>query len=257
MVGAFIQARMNSSRMPGKVLKKVQNKTLLSHMLDRVKKADKIDTIIIITSTDDQDDAIESFAKEENIKCFRGNNDDVLDRYYQAVLTFPCDTIVRLTADCPLIDPTIIDQVVTVFKNNQYDFVANTAPPHGATYPDGMDVEVFSMANLKRAWQEAEKPSEREHVTFYFWKNPTLFNTFRIDLENDLSAYRFTVDYPEDFTLVSHIITHFYPALPYMEDMIAFCEENPDICAINSHIERNRGWIRAFENDRIAGYGGE
>lgn len=256
MIGAIVQARMNSTRLPGKVLLDINGRPMLSYMLERVASAKCVDRIVVATSNKPQDDAIYDFCKEEAVSCYRGSLEDVLDRYYHAATKFKCEIIVRLTADCPLIDPNIIDSLIDAYNSGCYDYVANTAPPDDTTYPDGMDVEVFSYKALKRAWEEAKKPSDREHVTFYFWKNTGLFSTFRKDLAKNWGEYRLTVDYPEDFELVCSLIAHFYKNNPKftMEDVIAFLDANPDIRLINSHIDPNQGWKPAFEKDKMKGF---
>ena len=256
MISVIIQARLSSLRLPGKVLQEVNGRPLLSYMLERVSAAKTLDWVVVITSVEPSDDPIVGLCQDENIPCYRGSLDDVLDRYYQAALQMKCDVVVRLTGDCPLIDPRVIDTVVSVYQAGQYDYVANTAPPDDATFPDGMDVEVFSFAALERAWREAKKPSEREHVTFYFWKNPQLFSTFRYDLPEDLSKYRLTVDYREDFEVISAALTELYPQNSQftMDDVIAFLEAHPDILVKNAHIASNLGWQPALERDKQMGF---
>lgn len=258
MIAAIIQARMSSSRLPGKVLLGINGRPMFSYMVERVRSAHSIDRVIIATSTEPQDDAIADFCTRESIACYRGSLDDVLDRYYRAATDHACDVIVRLTADCPLIDPAVIDVMIDTYRSGSYDYVANSAPPEGKTYPDGMDVEVFSYAALARAWREAARPSEREHVTFYFWKNPGLFSFYRRDLAVDWGAYRLTVDYPEDFALVSSLIGHFSEKNPRftMEEIISFLEANPAVKALNEHIVPNQGWRPSLERDEREGFHG-
>lgn len=255
MICAIIQARMSSARLPGKVLLPINGRPMLSYMIERVKQARRIDKVVLATSSDRSDDGIAEFCREERVLCYRGNLDDVLDRYYQAAKLSEGDVIVRLTGDCPLIDPQMIDAVVGFFVNGQYDYVGNSTPPN-ATVPDGMDVEVFSFAKLEQAWQEAQKPSDREHVTFYFWKNPQLFKVGRYDLPENLARYRLTVDYPEDFALVRRIFTELYPrnagfGLP---DIVQFLAGNPSLQQMNNAIKPNQGWQSAFDKDKKAGF---
>ena len=181
----------------------------------------------------------------------RGSLNDVLDRYYQAAKITNASVVVRLTADCPIIDPAVIDSIIGVYKNGTYDYVANTAPPEGITYPEGMDVEVFSMSALENAWNYATKPSEREHVTFYFWKNIDKFKCFRADLTYNRSNYRLTVDYFEDFLLVSKILEALYSKdkLFSMNDILEFLDQNPDIFQINNKIESFSGWEASLSKD--------
>jgi len=253
---AIIQARMTSTRLPGKVLQQINQRPMLSYMVERVKRAKLIDDVVIATSTGISDNSIEEFCHTHNCLCFRGNLDDVLDRYFQAAVQVGCKTVVRLTSDCPVIDPEIIDSVVLTFNSGGYDYCANTAPPEGSTFPDGMDVEVFSFAALEKAWKEATKPSDREHVTFYFWHNPDKFKTYRYDLPENLSSYRLTVDYPADFEVIKSILSSLYPVNPKftMQEVIDFLNQNKEVLLINSTIVRNQGWLSAFEKDKKAGF---
>ncbi len=253
---AIIQARMNSSRLPGKVLMPINERPMLDYMIERVSSASAIDDFVVATSNESSDNPIEEFCKDNNVKVFRGKLDDVLDRFYQASKSIEAEIIIRLTGDCPLIDPNILNTMVGIFKKNNYDYIANTAPPEGITFPEGMDVEIFSIAALEKAWKEAKKPSEREHVTFYFWKNPDLFSIFRHDLERDISSYRLTVDYPEDFELIGHIIENFSDQLDHadLKQIIKFLEDNPELSDLNKNIESFSGWTASLEEDKEKGY---
>jgi len=242
---------MGSSRLPGKVLREVNGRPLLSYMLERVLRAKTLDSVVVATTNRLQDEPIVKLCQDQGVITFRGNEQDVLDRYYQCGLQLGADDIVRLSADCPLIDPQVIDEVVGVYKSGKYDYVANTAPPTG-TFPQGMDVEVFSFAALRQAWRDARKPSEREHVTFYFWKNPSLFSTFRYDLSRNLSRYRLTVDEPEDLEVVSGVLTELFPVNPKftMWDIVTFLEERPGLLSRNAHVLPRQGWRRALDRDK-------
>ena len=253
---AIIQARMGSSRLPGKVLKEVNGVPLLKYQFERVKQSLFIFETVIATTVREENDVIAEFCEQNQISCFRGSEDDVLSRYYECAREYKADIVVRLTADCPLIDPQVIDEVVKIYMENDYDFVANTAPPEGFTYPEGMDVEVFSFKLLERAVREAEKPSEREHVTHFFWQNPQLFSTYRIDLDKDFSSYRLTVDYQEDLDVTESVIHGLYPKDPLfsMHDMIKFLDANPVIKEKNSCFRSNTGWQSAFQKDKKAGF---
>lgn len=253
MISAIIQARMGSTRLPGKVLKEVLGKPILWHLINRIKKAKLTNKIIIATTKNEIDRPILKFAEENGIKNYAGSEENVLDRYYQAAKKFNADPIVRITADCPLIDPEIIDSVVRYYLDNEYDYVANTLVP--STFPDGMDVEVFSFKNLEKIWKEATLPSQREHVTFYFWQNPEIFSVGRYDLPEDLSKYRLTLDYPEDLVLIKIIFEELYPKNSRFSlyDIVEFLRSNPELQKINSHIRRSAGWHKAFEKDKQAG----
>ncbi len=228
---------------------------MLSYLIERVRGAKTLDKVVLATSVDSSDDPVAEFCKREGIECFRGSLDDVMDRYYQAAKALKADVIVRLTGDCPMMDPAVIDLIVKAFKDGQYDYAANTAPPPG-TFPDGMDVEVFSFKAFDQAWREAKKPSDREHVTFYFWNNPQIFKTFRYDRADDLSAIRLTVDYPADFEVAVKVFTALYPKNPLfsMDDILKFLNAHPEVSQENASILRNQGWQTAFEKDRQAGF---
>jgi len=238
MIGAIIQARMGSTRLPGKVLKTLSHTPLLKLQIDRVKKAKNIDTIIVATSTARGDDAIEDFCNGEEIKCFRGSEDDVLSRYYQCAQENNLETIVRLTADCPLIDPAVIDQVVDLYLKSNVDYAANTVPPETSHWPDGSDVEVFSSDALKRAYVESITIQDREHVTFFFWKNKDNgFKTVQLSNSFDWSKYRFTVDYPEDYEVIRLISNeiHARGLFGHIDEIISILDENTEIAKMNEH----------------------
>lgn len=257
MIGAIIQARMSSSRLPGKVLREINGRPMIAYMLERVASAKRIDKVVLATSIDPSDDPIAEFCRGAKFACSLGSLDDVLDRYYQAARESKADVIVRLTGDCPLIDPAIIDEMIGIYEQGKYDYVANTVPPEGVTFPDGMDVEIFSFKNLEKAWKEAKKPSDREHVTFYFWKHPEVFSCYRHNLAKNLSHYRLTVDYPEDLEVISKIFAHFHPKniLFSMDDVIDFLERHPEIRK-NKDIGWNQGWKTALDKDKKAGFTG-
>lgn len=249
----FIQARMESSRFPNKVLKKINNKTLLEIQIDRVFLCKFINDIVILTTGSPVDEPIVDFCKSKNIKYFRGSERDVLDRFYRAACDINSDIIVRLTSDCPLIDPDIVDKVVAKFMElKNFDFVANTVPPP-ATFPDGMDVEVFPFKVLERAWKEAEKPSDREHVTFYIWKNPKIFKIYRVNTESDFSSYRFTIDYKEDFDLVKAVlkILKKRKQFGHLTELIKIMEDYPELKTLNKKFKLGEGWIPSLRKDEL------
>lgn len=206
-VCAIIQARMGSSRLPGKTLMDICGKPLLKRVIERVKKASLVSNIIIATTDKSNDDAIELFAHKENLKCFRGSEQDVLDRYFQCAQQFKCDIIVRITADDPCKDSAVIDEAIRLFfETPSVDYVSNTIQP---SYPLGLDVEVFSRSALERAWQEATSPFDREHVTPYIWKNSALFNLFNFSLQEDFSSFRVTLDDRNDLNRTRDMYSFF------------------------------------------------
>jgi spore coat polysaccharide biosynthesis protein SpsF len=244
MIIAIIQARMGSTRLPGIVLKEAAGKPMLKYQIDRVRQSTLLDKIIVATSTLKQDDVIEKFCTQDGIECFRGSENDVLDRYYQCAKLHDPDIIVRLTADCPLSDPVVIDAVIKLFIDTNADYAANTVPPEKSKYPDGCDVEVFSMKALERAHRDATSMKDREHVTFYFWKYDNGFNTAQLDNDKDYSKYRFTVDYPEDLEVVEYIIKELKKrtSFGYLKEIIDIIDSNPEIKAKNSKYYFGIGW---------------
>jgi spore coat polysaccharide biosynthesis protein SpsF len=240
-VAAIIQARMGSTRLPGKILKKVLDKTLLEYQIERVKRAKTIDEIIIATTTKESDDQIVQLCQQLSIPYYRGSEEDVLSRYYEAATEFNVDVVVRLTSDCPIIDPNVIDKVVTHYVENsdQYDYVSNILT---RTYPRGLDTEVMSYEVLKRVHEEAKEFTYREHVTAYIYHHPNQFRFCNVSNEKDESKHRWTVDTIEDFELIEKIISKLYPENPYfnMDDVLKLIDENPTWFYINSHIEQKK-----------------
>lgn len=230
----IIQARMGSTRLPGKVMKKKFGKTILIHDLERIKRMETIDKIVVATTTLKEDDIIVNTVKgyDENIGIYRGSSEDVLDRYYKAAKEFKAEVIVRITSDAPLIDPKISDMVVKTFLKNQCDYCCNNMP---GTYPYGLDTEVFPFESLERAWKEAHTPYEREHVTPYIRKNPEKFRLLNVKNNVDLSHLRWALDYPEDFKFITEIYKRLYPKkkIFYMEDILKILESEPNLIDIN------------------------
>ena len=208
---AVVQARMSSSRLPGKVLKPILGKPMLFRQIERIKRSRLINKIIVATSVEGSDDLIESMCLENQIDCFRGDLKDVLDRFYQVALKYDPRHIVRLTADCPLIDPRVIDETILFYKKGAYDYASNTIPH---TFPDGLDVEIFNATVLAKVWSEAKTQYEREHVTPFFYNNPSMFRLGSFRSEKDLSSLRWTVDKEEDFKFVERVYEALYPKKP-------------------------------------------
>lgn len=250
MIGVIIQARMGSTRLPGKVLKKVVGKTLLAFLINRAREAQTTDKVIIATTNLKIDDQIERLAISNNLDFFRGSSDDVLDRYLKCAQKFKLKTIVRITGDCPLMDPVIIDNVVNFYKTGDFDYVTNGI---NSTFPDGMDVEVFSYKALAKAWENAILDSEREHVTAYIWKHREIFKIGIYKGKVDYSSLRLTVDEPEDFELVKRIVSGLYPKNRNfsLKDIVSYLSKNPHLLKINERIGRNEGYARSVANDKI------
>lgn len=244
-VEVFVQARMGSTRLPGKVLKSVLGKTLLEFLVERLSQAKEIADVVILTTTQPADDAIEQFCQQRGIACFRGSEDNVLERYYQAALQRQPDAIVRVTADCPLIDPEVLDQVVRVFKKHaaDIDFVSNTLE---GTFPRGLDVEVFSFQALEKAFQEARFPEELEHVTVYFYRHPKLFRLKNVAHPISLVQHRWTVDTPEDLALITLILEHLYPKNSHfrLKDILNLLGQHPKWSQLNAHVKQKKVPLR-------------
>lgn len=247
---AILQARLGSTRLPGKVLMDLAGRPLLAHVIDRVQAVRGIDRGVLATTTADRDRPLIKLARELGVEAFAGNEDDVLDRYYRAAQHFEADVIMRLTADCPLLDPAVSAQVLDRFRQGDADYVSNTQPP---TFPDGLDTEVFSFAALDRAWRGATLGSEREHVTPYIWKNPDKFRLASVTNDVDLSALRWTVDEAPDLEFVRAIYARLYRdgQLPFsMQDVLALLASEADLQDTNAHFKRNAGYLRSIYQDK-------
>lgn len=245
---AIIQARMTSTRLPRKVLSDIGGKPMLYHVVSRARRAQTLDLVAVATSEGQADDGVAHFCAESNIPCFRGSEDDVLDRYYRAARQYEAEVVVRLTADCPLLDPAVIDKVIQIFFAGDYDYVSNTLE---TTYPDGLDIEVFGRQALERAWREARLKSEREHVTPYIRKHPELFHLENVRYPEDLSALRWTVDEPQDLELVRAVYSHF-GLLPFgMLEVLDFLSKNPELGKLNASIGRNEGYQKSLHEDAL------
>ena len=202
---AIVQARMGSTRLPGKMTKEILGKPIVEYVFDRVRPSKRLTEIWLATTTDTSDDVLAEWAKNHGVKCYRGSMNDVLDRYYQTAKLAEADVVVRITGDCPLADCQVIDCVINEYLTEypKFDYVCNTQPP---TFPDGLDTEVVSFVALEKAWQEARLSSEREHVTPYIWKHPEIFKIKNIFNDVDLSGLRWTLDTEEDFAFILLII---------------------------------------------------
>ena len=199
MVDCIIQARMGSTRFPKKVLQKIDSrKTVLEFLISQLKKSNKIKKIIIATTSLSEDDEIVNLCKKLNIICFRGESENVLDRYYQCAKYFGSKNIMRITSDCPLIDPELIDEGIEKFQENKYDYVENSE----GKFPHGVDYCIFKFSELQDAWKHANLPSEKEHVTPYILKKTNKKRYFNFQSKKDYSKYRITLDYPEDLKLL-------------------------------------------------------
>ena len=245
----IIQARMGSTRLPGKVMARVEGQPLLWHVVERVQHIVGIDGLILATTTDAEDGPLCDLASAWRIGLARGSAQDVLERYYRAACEARAETVVRVTADCPLFDPAIAGLVLARFRQGDADYASNAHPP---TYPDGLDVEVLSMETLACAWREARLGSEREHVTPYVWKHPERFRLANVAHGQDLSELRWTVDEPRDLDFVRAVYARLEPREGHpagLDEVLAVLDREPALLAINRGILRNEGYWRSVDAD--------
>jgi len=246
---AILQARVSSTRLPGKVLKPIIGRPMLELQIERILQSKLIDKLVVATSTDPTDDQIEQLCNKIGVPSYKGDLSDVLDRFYQTALIWNPEHIVRLTGDCPLIDPEVVDEVISFYLNGHYDYVSNTLEP---TFPDGLDVEIFRFSVLEEAWKEAKLPSQREHVTLFIYQNPERYRLGNYKNPIDLSHHRWTVDEPEDFELVTEIYEGLYPSNPKfrMNDILNFLQKRPELIELNEKFKRNEGMEKSLKEDR-------
>ncbi len=243
------QARSGSTRLPGKVLKEVNGQSLLEIHLERLKKCTKVSKIIVATTVEAADEIIYNNAISWGFAASRGSEDDVLDRFYQASKHEHADWIVRVTSDCPLLDPNLVDDIISYAQSNQYDYVSNSIIE---VYPDGQDVEVFKFSALERAWKHAKLKSEREHVTPYIRNNAdgkgeNSFTTFNYPCDANYSHIRMTVDEPRDFDLIEHIILKLGTKKSWLEYTNYIIDNN--LTKLNGGIIRNEGFLKSLKKD--------
>jgi len=231
------QARMASTRLPGKVLKPVLGKPLLEYQIERLRRVRRADELVIATTTNASDDMLVDFCRERGVKVYRGSEQDVLSRFYGAAIEAGADVVVRITADCPIIDPAVVDQIIGYYlaHREEYDYVANKQV---LTFPRGMDTEVFSFSALESAYREGVLEYEREHVTPFLYGHPERFKIGQWFFRENRGDDRWTVDTPEDFDLLSRIIEALYPKNPEftLEDVLELLNKHPDWRQINSHV---------------------
>jgi spore coat polysaccharide biosynthesis protein SpsF len=236
----IVQARMGSTRLPGKIMKKVLDKTLLEYQLERLLRVKHADQVLIATTDHGEERPIVELCHKLGVPFFRGPEHDVLARYYGAATAYEANVVVRITSDCPLIDPAVVDKVISFYLAHQgeYDYVSNTFPE--LTYPRGMDVEVFSFLALKEAYAEAVDQAEREHVTIFIKRRQEKYRIKNLPYKQDYSHYRWTVDTPEDFELINKMISALYPTNPNftLEDCLNLLAQHPEWTKINEQIKQ-------------------
>ena len=230
-VVAIVQARMGSTRLPGKVLQDLSGKSVLGRVVERLHKSRLINDVVIATTNLSKDDLIVEECRRSSVSFFRGSETDVLDRYFQAARTSRADIVVRVTSDCPLIDPGITDETIEAFLHGEADYAANTL---ARTYPRGLDTEVFSMATLQRAWHGARQDYEREHVTPYIIEHPAEFRLLSVTGDCDFSTYRWTLDTSEDLAFVRSVYSRFASGNVFSwREVLELLEREPELATLN------------------------
>ncbi len=244
----ILQARISASRLPGKVLLPILGEPMIFRHIERLRRSADIDLVVVATSTDSSDDPLAAACQHRGVPCFRGDLQDVLGRVVQAGRPYRPDAIVRLTADCPLADATLIDDLVTYFRSGSYDYVSNCFPP---TFPDGLDAEVVRFSCLEEADRDAVLPSHREHVTPFLRAHPARFRIGHVSAPVDLSALRWTVDEPEDFEFVCRVYERLYPERPDFDtaDILELLAKEPALSELNARFRRNEGSRTSAEAD--------
>lgn len=244
------QARMASTRLPGKIMLEIEGKTLLEIHISRLKKSKEADAILIATTLSEKDAKVVEMANKFNVFSFRGSENDVLDRFYQATKPFNPEWVVRVTSDCPLIDPELVDQVITFAKENSFDYCSNILIEK---FPDGQDIEVFKFKSLEYAWGNATLDSEREHVTPFLRNNIigkglSIFKAQNFDCDNDYSKIRMTVDENQDFELVKSVVNSLGIERGWKEYVKYIISNN--LGTLNGDIVRNEGYLKSLKNDK-------
>lgn len=249
---AIVQARVGSTRLPGKALLDVAGRPMIAHVVDRALAIDGVDAVVLATTVNPADDALADFARRRGMACTRGSEADVLDRFHQAVTEHPADAIVRVTADCPLLDPRVSGLVLAEYRRRagDIDYASNVRPP---TYPDGLDTEVLSREVLERAWREADRASDREHVTSYIWRNPATFRLANVATEPSRAHLRWTVDEPADLEFVRAVYARLGArSLFGMDEVLELLDIEPELARINAGLARNDGYARSLRADAVA-----
>ncbi|MBD2002369.1 MULTISPECIES: cytidylyltransferase domain-containing protein [Cyanophyceae] len=250
MILGILQARVSSSRLPGKVLKPILGVPMLVRQIERLQRVKLMDCFLVATSKDVTDDAIANLCREIDVECYRGKLDDVLDRFREAAKLHSPNHIIRLTGDCPLADAKLIDEVVEFYLSGNFDYASNSLEP---SYPDGLDVEIFRLTCLEEAWQEAKLSSQREHVTPFINQQPQRYKIGSYKSDINLSYLRWTVDEILDFELVTKIYAALYPRSPEFitEDILALLDEKPELKTFNICYQRNEGLQKSLLKDNL------
>ena len=246
-IGCIIQARMGSTRLPGKVLEELETgKTCLEYVIQQLEEVFDIKNMVIATTFLEEDDVIEQFCVDRGINVFRGEPKNVLDRYYNCAKKFSIQNIVRITSDCPLIDPKIVLELIKKMKVGKFDYVSNAL---NRTFPIGLDAEIFTFHALEQSWKIAELPSEKEHVTPFIKKNSMNFKQYNLENDEDKSNIRITLDTPEDLMLIRSIVSKISNRPILYKDLMELFESEPEILSINKNIKHD-GYEKSLREDR-------
>jgi len=249
VIGCIIQARINSERLPEKILKKLdKTDTVLDYVINQTSNSKKLQKIVVATTNHTEDDVIEKFCNEKNISCFRGSENDVLDRHYQCAKKFSFDPIVRVTSDNPLVDPDVIDLAINTFENGEFDMVTTC---NVRSFPYGISVEVFSFNSLERSWKNSSLPSEREHVVLYMQNTKNKFKIHSLINAENLTHINCTVDNKEDYQLVKKIVDEIKERPILMKYIVKLFKEKPELININKNSDPYEGHKKSFKQDKL------
>ncbi len=248
---ALIQARTGARRLANKVLLNLSGITVLEHVVNRVNRAKTVDEAVVVTTVHKEDLKIVELMSRKGVRVLCGSEDDVLDRYYQAARLLGARHVVRITADCPVMDPAVIDRVIEYYFKSKADYCSNALTQ---TFPDGLDVEIFSFEALAKAWKNAKLASQREHVTPYIRSHKRSFKIVSMEHPFNLGHHRWTLDEEKDYVFLTKLFGSLYSGNPYfgMNDILGFLEKNPKLTNINGGIARNEGYTRSLKNDKVA-----
>ena len=247
-IGCIIQARMGSTRLPGKVLMDVtKGKPVLYYVINQLKHCKSIEKIIVATTTLQEDDKIAQFCIDNKISYFRGDSKNVLERHYICAEKFSLSKIIRMPSDKPLLDPEVVDEIVEIFNSNSFDYVTNFLP---STFPGGTEVEVLSFSSLKKSWEKAMLPSEKEHVTSYIYNHRDDFRIFNVVNSENLSNFRWAVDRIEDLRLVREIVSKIRKNPILIKDILELFKNEPNLVEINKQVDGNEGNTKSEKEDK-------
>lgn len=247
MILCIVQARVSSSRLPGKVLKPILGKPMILHELERLRHSKRIDKIVLATSREKSDDELAKIVAASGVEVYRGSLEDVLDRYYQCAKRYQPEHVVRITGDCPVIDWRIVDMVIETHLKGKNDYTITAEQ-----FPDGLDTEIFRFSTLERARKEAMLPSEREHVTPYIRNHTEFFKLGQVDFKQGFDSMRWTVDEPQDFEFIKQVYEALYPSKSdfEMNDILQLLKQRPEMRVINQGFQRNAGLLKSLQEDK-------